>query len=68
MVVRRCDWDSRSCAAEAARIAILYAFDVVKHEGDDLRESPLLDREAALVPLLRKALSGRASRLDAPGH
>jgi len=36
----------------AARTAILYAFDLIEHDGEDLRNLPLLDRKAALARLL----------------
>jgi hypothetical protein len=32
---------------EAARNAILYAFDLIEHDGEDLRNLPFLDRKAA---------------------
>ena len=38
---------------EAADTAILYAFDLIKHDGKDLRDLPFLDRKAALARLLR---------------
>jgi bifunctional non-homologous end joining protein LigD len=38
---------------EAARTAILYAFDLIEHDGEDLRDLPFLDRKAALPRLLR---------------
>ena len=38
---------------EAARVAILYAFDLIEHDGEDLRNLPFLDRKAALTCLLR---------------
>jgi bifunctional non-homologous end joining protein LigD len=31
---------------EAARTAILYAFDLIEHDGEDLRGLPFLDRKA----------------------
>jgi ATP-dependent DNA ligase len=31
---------------EAARTAILYAFDLIEHDGEDLRKLPFLDRKA----------------------
>jgi len=34
---------------EAARTAILYAFDLIEHDGEDLRNRPFLDRKAALT-------------------
>ena len=37
----------------AARTAILYAFDLIEHDGEDLRDRPFLDRKAALARLLR---------------
>jgi bifunctional non-homologous end joining protein LigD len=37
---------------EAARTAILYAFDPIEHDGEDLRPRPFLDRKAALAQLL----------------
>ena len=38
---------------EAARTAVLYAFDLIEHDGKDLRNPPFLDRKAALARLLR---------------
>jgi hypothetical protein len=38
---------------EAAHKAILYAFDLIEHDGEDLRSRPFLDRKAALARLLR---------------
>jgi bifunctional non-homologous end joining protein LigD len=43
---------------EGARTAILYAFDLIEHDGEDLRNLPFLDRKAALAPLLRDAEAG----------
>ena len=38
---------------EAARTAILYAFDLIEHDGEDLRDRPFLDRKTTLARLLR---------------
>jgi bifunctional non-homologous end joining protein LigD len=38
-----------------ARTAILYAFDLIEHNGEDLRDRPFLERKAALAHLLRDA-------------
>ena len=43
---------------EAARTAILYAFDLIEHDGEDLRHLPFLDRKAALARLLRNTEAG----------
>jgi bifunctional non-homologous end joining protein LigD len=43
---------------EAARTAILYAFDLIEHNGDDLRDLPFLDRKAALARLLHDTEAG----------
>jgi bifunctional non-homologous end joining protein LigD len=43
---------------EAARTAILYAFDLIEHDGEDLRDHPFLERKAALARLLRDAKAG----------
>jgi ATP-dependent DNA ligase len=32
---------------EAARIAILYAFDLIEHDGEDLCNRPFLERKAS---------------------
>jgi ATP-dependent DNA ligase len=41
---------SRNCVDEtAAYKAILYAFDLIEHDGEDLRDLPFLDRKAALA-------------------
>ena len=38
---------------EAARTAILYVFDLIEHDGEDLRDRSFLDRKAALTRALR---------------
>jgi bifunctional non-homologous end joining protein LigD len=43
---------------EAARTAILYAFDLIEHDGEDLRPRPFLERKAALARLLRDTEAG----------
>ena len=43
---------------EGARVAFLYAFDFLEHDGDDLREQPLLARRKALAGLLRRSQDG----------
>jgi bifunctional non-homologous end joining protein LigD len=43
---------------EAARTAILYALDLIEHDGEDLRNRPFLDRKAALAGLLRNTKAG----------
>jgi bifunctional non-homologous end joining protein LigD len=37
---------------------MLYAFDLIEHDGDDLRNLPFLDRKAALARLLRNTGAG----------
>src|SRR5215470_7984464 len=43
---------------EAAQIAVLYAFDLIEHDGEDLRNCPFLDRKAALARLLGETDAG----------
>jgi bifunctional non-homologous end joining protein LigD len=43
---------------EAARSAILYAFDLVEQDGEDLRDRPFLGRKYALARLLRDTEAG----------
>jgi bifunctional non-homologous end joining protein LigD len=43
---------------EAARTAILYAFDLIEHNGEDLRNHPFLDRKAALTQLPHNTEAG----------
>jgi bifunctional non-homologous end joining protein LigD len=43
---------------EAAHSAILYAFDLIELDGEDLRDRPFLDRKAALARLLRDTEAG----------
>jgi len=43
---------------EAARTAVLYAFDLIGRDGEDLRDRPFLDRKAALARLLRDTEAG----------
>jgi hypothetical protein len=35
---------------ESARVAFLYAFDLLEHDGEDLRNRPLLDRKSTSGP------------------
>jgi ATP-dependent DNA ligase len=49
---------ARYCRREAADTAILCAFDLVEHDGEDMRERPFLDRENALARLLRNTDAG----------
>jgi ATP-dependent DNA ligase len=58
---------------EAADTATPYAFDLIEHDGEDMRNRPFLDRKAALARLLRNAearillthRAGRSCRLRA---
>jgi bifunctional non-homologous end joining protein LigD len=43
---------------EAAHKASLYAFDLIEHDGENLRDLPFLDRKAALARLLRDVAAG----------
>jgi bifunctional non-homologous end joining protein LigD len=43
---------------EGARGAILYAFDLIEYDGEDMRNRPFLDRKAALAQLLRNTEAG----------
>jgi bifunctional non-homologous end joining protein LigD len=43
---------------DAANSAILYAFDLIEHEGEDLRDVPFLDRRAALARVPRDSEAG----------
>jgi len=43
---------------DAAHKAILYAFDLIEHDGEDMRDLPFLDRKAALARLLRDIEAG----------
>jgi ATP-dependent DNA ligase len=43
---------------KAAHSASLYAFDLIEHDGRDLRNLPFLDRKAALARLLRDTKAG----------
>jgi bifunctional non-homologous end joining protein LigD len=42
----------------AAQTAILYAFDLIEHDGEDLHDRPFLDRKAELARLLRDTKTG----------
>src|ERR1700675_4492978 len=44
--------------AAGARVAFLYAFDLLELNGEDLREQPLLARRKALATLLRRSQDG----------
>jgi ATP-dependent DNA ligase len=43
---------------ETADTAILYAFDLIERDGEDMRNRPFLDRKAALARLLRNTKAG----------
>jgi len=43
---------------EGARRASLYAFDLIEHDGTDLRSLPLLERKQRLAKLLRATKVG----------
>ena len=43
---------------EAAHNAILYAFDLIEHDGEDLRDRLFLERKTALARLLRNTEAG----------
>jgi bifunctional non-homologous end joining protein LigD len=43
---------------KATDTAILYAFDLIEHGGEDMRNRPFLDRKAALARLLRNTTAG----------
>jgi bifunctional non-homologous end joining protein LigD len=43
---------------EATGTAILYAFDLIEHDGEDLRNFPSLERKEALARLLRDTEAG----------
>jgi bifunctional non-homologous end joining protein LigD len=43
---------------EAARTAILYAFDLIERDGEDMRKRPFLDRKVALKHLLGGTKAG----------
>jgi bifunctional non-homologous end joining protein LigD len=43
---------------EAADTAILYAFDLIERDGEDMRNRPFLDRKNALARLLRNTTAG----------
>jgi bifunctional non-homologous end joining protein LigD len=43
---------------ESVRTAILYAFDLIEHDGEDLRARAFLDRKARLEQLLRESAAG----------
>jgi bifunctional non-homologous end joining protein LigD len=52
---------------EAAHSASLYAFDLIEHDGEDLRNLPFLDRKAALALLLRDTEAGILLNEHVPG-
>src|SRR5215813_11921867 len=44
--------------SEGAHSAVLYAFDLIEHDGEDLRDLPFLDRKGKLARLLRGIKAG----------
>jgi bifunctional non-homologous end joining protein LigD len=57
-VIRAKSWFEELSRREAARTAILCAFDFIEHDGEDLRNLTFLDRKAALGRLLRNTKAG----------
>jgi hypothetical protein len=64
-MTRRLRWGRRlvaismSCAkGEAAHPTMIYAFDLIEHDGDELRDRPFLERKTALARLLRNTGAG----------
>jgi hypothetical protein len=51
-------WFEELSRREAADTAILYALDLIEHDGEDVRDRPFLDRKAALSRLLRDTEAG----------
>jgi bifunctional non-homologous end joining protein LigD len=43
---------------DGGRAAILYAFDLIQHQGADLRQLPLIDRKQTLYKLIRNCKAG----------
>jgi ATP-dependent DNA ligase len=43
---------------ESAHAAMVYAFDLIEHDGEGLRDRPFLERKAALARLLRDTEAG----------
>ena len=52
------------CAAAASHEAVLYAFDLIEHDGDDLRDLPLIERKQRLARLIGKAKQTPSSSLS----
>jgi hypothetical protein len=50
MLMRRSDW--------RGRLRILYAFDLIGHNGEEPRDRPFLFRKSALVLVLRNTKAG----------
>ena len=46
---------------------ILVAFDLIEHDGDDLRERPLVSRKRRLAKLIGKTTTWRAIQYGDPG-
>jgi hypothetical protein len=53
-----CHWFEELRSKEAADTAILYPFDLIEHDGEDMRNHPFFDRKAALPRLLRNSAAG----------
>jgi bifunctional non-homologous end joining protein LigD len=41
--------------------AVLFAFDLIEHDGDDLRDLPLIERKRRLTKLIGRARGSRSS-------
>jgi bifunctional non-homologous end joining protein LigD len=67
LTARRLCWDLTACHGSRSypvgrplepQSSVLYAFDLIEHDGEDLRNRPFLDRKAALARLLRETEAG----------
>ena len=47
-------WTSIRCGANAGEGAVLFASDLIEHDGDDLPDLPLIERKRRLAELIGK--------------
>jgi hypothetical protein len=58
MLMRRSDRIGGVAPRQAARTTILYAFDLIAHNGEEPRDRPSLERRPALALVLRNTKAG----------
>jgi ATP-dependent DNA ligase len=55
MISSSMQWHRALRSKRRGHEAVLFAFDLIEHDGDDLRDQPLIERKRGLAKLIGKA-------------